>query len=87
MKNPNIYSFESVKDYLLNYNYVRTYRQKNWDAYHHYKTNEYVLIPFEEGNYTERELLDLFQNNKGTELPAEIEICRFKLYNYQQLKK
>lgn len=84
MKTQNIYSFKSVRNYLLNNSYVMTYRQRNCDAYHNYKTNEYVLVPFEEGNYTEDELLALFQNSKGTELPADIEICRFKLFIHHQ---
>lgn len=86
MNKQNSYSFKSVRNYLLNNNYVMTYRQKNCDAYHNYKTNEYVLVPYEEGNYTEEELLELFQNSKGIELPAEIEICRFKLFIHQELK-
>lgn len=87
MKIQNSYYFESVRNYLLNHNYVRTYRQRNCDAYHNYKTNEYVLIPYQEGSYNEEELLELFQNSKGTELPAEIEICRFKLFIHEQLNK
>lgn len=87
MKKQIMYSFKSVRNYLLNHSYVRTYRQKNYDAYHHYKTNEYVFVPYEEGKYTEEELWELFKNCKGTELPAEKEICRFKLFTHQQLKK
>jgi hypothetical protein len=85
MKKQNTYSFESIRKYLQENHYVKTYRQGTKDAYHHYKTNEHVLVPYEKGSYTEVALLQLFQNSKGTELPAEIEICRFKLYTHQQL--
>ena len=87
MKNYQTYSFNNLRAYLKKFRYVRTYRQGDKDAYHHYKTNEHVLVPYEEGNYTEIELLKLFKNSKGTELPAEIEICRFKLFIHQELKK
>lgn len=87
MKTQNNYTFKSIRNYLLNIDFVSTYRQKNCDAYHNYKTNEYVLVPYEEGSYTENELLELFQNSKGIELPAEIEICRFKLFIHKELKK
>ncbi|MCI2229922.1 hypothetical protein MC378_12160 [Polaribacter sp. MSW13] len=86
MKTQNTYSFKSVRNYLLNHDFVSTYRQRNCDAYHNYKTNEYVLVPYEEGNYTEIELLKLFKNSKGIELPAAVEICRFKLFIHQELK-
>jgi hypothetical protein len=85
MKIQNTFTFKSIRNYLRNHSYVRTYRQRNYDAFHNYKTNEYVFVPYEEGNYTEEELLGLFQNSKGTELPAEIEICRFQLFIQQQL--
>lgn len=84
MQTQNTYTFEKVRDYLQGNSYVRTYRQRNCDAFHNYKTNEHVLVPFAEGSYTEQELLELFQNSKGTELPADIEICRFKLFIHQQ---
>lgn len=82
----NTYTFEVIRTYLQNHNYLRTYRQRNCDAYHHYKTNEHILLPYQEGSYTQEELLELFQNSKGTELPSEIELCRFRLFTHQQLK-
>ncbi|WKD85204.1 hypothetical protein KCTC32516_00544 [Polaribacter huanghezhanensis] len=84
MKNNKSYSFRSVRKYLLNHSYVQTYRQKDCDAYHNYKTNEHVLVPYQEGSYTEDEILQLFKISKGTELPCEIELCRFKLFIHQQ---
>lgn len=84
MKTQSTYTFDSVRTYLQSNHYVRTYRQRKYDAYHHYKTNEHILVPFEEGSFTEQELLKLFQNSKGTELPTEIEMCRFKLFIHQK---
>ena len=72
--------------YLDNRGYVATYFQANKRAYHHWKSNEHVLVPEDKDALTSAEILTIFRENGATELPAELELMRFQVYYHKHLK-
>ena len=78
------YCFKQLRDYLIENNYTPSYRRGNKDAFYNGKTNLEVLIPFNQEAFTKQQIIQIFQEDNATELPPQIEWCRFQVFIYSQ---
>lgn len=86
MKNQNTYTFKNISDYLKHFRYLPTYRKGNKDAFYNPRNQQDLLIPIDKLEFTKSEIIQLFFENKATDMPPEIEWYRFQLFLHSSIK-
>lgn len=82
MKTINKFTFKNLSDYLKHFRYLPTYRKGNKDAFYNPRNRQDLLIPIDKPEFTKLEVITLFSNSKATDMPPNIEWCRFQQYIY-----
>ena len=80
---------QQLKIYLENIGYLMTYRKGNCDGYYNFRTNEHLLIPFENTTVLDAsDIQEIFKNSEQViDLPAKLEFSRFQLFIHNQKTK
>ena len=83
MGNKTIYTRKNLLDYL-NHFYLSTYCTIDMQAFYNARNRQHILVNRKKENFSKSEIILMFAKDKATDLPTEIELCRFQLFLYEQ---
>ena len=79
---------QQLKAYLKNIGYLLTYRKGDCDGYYNFRTNDHLLIPFDDKAVLDTsDIQEIFKNSEAIDLPPQLELNQFELFIYNQKTK
>ncbi len=73
-----------IKAYLLEHGYHTTYLKGTNKGFYNPRNRQTLLVPNSNDSLTKIQVLELFQNSKAIDMPAELEWYRFQIFLFNQ---